>query len=102
MAELNGATAEIIRTQSEEATAADKLHQETMTALRERMAEGQAKLLDKIMGGKATYPQAVMDIANALTAQPILIPAVDAFLKKVKTKVEAAIQAALQAALTEA
>lgn len=82
----------------EEETKANEAHAATTAALNAKVAEAQQRLLEKIMPKRADaiqWPPEVVAIANALAAQPRLIPLVDFYLKKLVAAVNDAVTKAL-------
>jgi len=86
----------------EEETKANEAHAATVAALNNRVSEAQQRLFEKIMPKRPEviqWPPEVIAIANALTAQPRLIPLVDSYVKKLVTAVNDAVTKVLTDAM---
>lgn len=98
---MNEAFADILRQQVSEQSSSDAAHNDLLRAQQAKTADAQSRLLERIMPSRKTpeWPKEVLDIANALVAQPRLIPMVDAFLKKLVGAVNDAVEKALAEAM---
>lgn len=68
---------------------------ESVNSQRKEIMDSIAAAFSKKRNPPPQYSPEVKDIADALQLQPMLIPLVDAFLKKAKVKIESAIQTAM-------
>ena len=96
---MNDVLAGMFSEQLAEQGKADADFRAQQTAMRQKTAGVYDDIISR-MSRKAepTYPQEVIDIANALTREPRLIPAVSKFLTALVVKVNAALAAAIKEA----
>lgn len=86
----------ILGQQVEEESKANEQQAQLMQALQARTSEAQQRLIEKIMPSRQVpWPPEVLAIAQALIAQPRLIPIVAAYLQKLVAAVNDAVTKAL-------
>lgn len=104
-AEQISALADALSGQLDEQKAADAAFRAQQEAAAQRLGSLQDEMLAKMLGKQRRpeqeYPAEILEIANALRAQPRLIPAVQAFLRKLVEKINAAVDTEIKAALGE-
>lgn len=95
--QIENAMGKLLGEQMADQAKADKAQRAQMEQLSQQTAAARGQLLEGFLNPEPeqTYPPEVQAIANALTAQPRLVPAVDKFLKRAVARINSAVDEAL-------